>query len=121
RDLVRSRRRPTVEWRKKYSRFPHSRPQQATYLKTSVLDMKASQAASHPALRRRPAPVLSEAGQLASCDGLGCYRFVAARHIENIVVVPANRVAHRSLDYSHPRSPNAERSTRDGAYHPAEL
>jgi CheY-like chemotaxis protein len=35
---------------------------------------------------------------------------VAARHIGNILVVPANGVGHHPPEYSHPRSPKAERS-----------
>ena len=35
-------------------------------------------------------------------------------------LVPANGVGHHPLDYSHPRSLKAERSTPGGAYHPLE-
>ena len=53
-------------------------------------------------------------------DDLGRYRLIATRYIGNILVVPANGVGHHPLDYSHPRSLKAERSTPGGAYHPLE-
>jgi hypothetical protein len=43
-----------------------------------------------------------------------------AIHRGNILIVPANGVGHHPLDYSHPRSLKAERSTPGGAYHPPE-
>jgi hypothetical protein len=53
-------------------------------------------------------------------NGLGCHGFIAARHIGNILVVPANGVGHHPPEYSHPRSSKAERSIPGGAYHPVE-
>ena len=47
-------------------------------------------------------------------------KLIATRYIGNILVVPANGVGHHLLDYSHPRSLKAERSTPGGAYHPLE-
>jgi hypothetical protein len=54
----------------------------------------------------------------SNCAALGRYGFVATRHIGNILVVPANGVGHHPLDYNHPRSLKAERSTPGGPYHP---
>jgi hypothetical protein len=63
-----------------------------------------------PSLRiihRQPSPTLGV--DQPAVNGLGRRRFVAAEHIRNVLVVPANGVGHHPLDYSHPRSSNAER------------